>query len=176
MNRKVVNVMTDAQIFPEYMKTITARFNSMKVTAEKTFDQLDEDMLFWRANEQSNSISVIVKHMSGNMVSRWSDFLHTDGEKSSRDRDGEFEDTITNRNDLLDVWNEGWTVFLGALAEINEEHLLQKIYIRNEPHTVIEAIERQMYHYSYHIGQIVYIAKQVKSDGWKSLTIPKRVK
>ncbi|GMB08772.1 uncharacterized protein DUF1572 [Thermolongibacillus altinsuensis] len=159
----------------EYLRVVKARFEDMKKTAEKTFEQLDDQHLFWFPNDHSNSIAVIVKHMSGNMVSRWTDFLHSDGEKPYRDRDGEFENTISSREELYEVWNKGWDVFLKALESLKEEHLLQIIYIRSEPHTVIEAIERQMYHYSYHIGQIVYIAKQLKSSNWKSLTIPKKI-
>ncbi|MDP4170515.1 MAG: DUF1572 family protein [Bacillota bacterium] len=166
---------TRNDISTEYLRVIKLRFNEMKSTVEKTFEQLDEEMLFWFPNDNSNSIAVIVKHMSGNMVSRWTDFLDSDGEKHDRDRDAEFENTILNRKELYDVWNNGWNVFLSALEFIEEEHLLSKIFIRNEPHTLIEAIERQMYHYSYHIGQIVYIAKLLKSDGWTSLTIPKRI-
>lgn len=166
---------THNEISSEYLRVIKLRFKEMKSTAEKTFEQLDDKMLFWFPNENSNSIAVIVKHMSGNMVSRWTDFLISDGEKPSRDRDEEFEQTISNRNELYEVWNKGWNVFFNALDYIEEEHLLSEIFIRNEPHTLIAAIERQMYHYSYHTGQIVYIAKQLKSDDWTSLTIPKRV-
>ncbi|MBS4193071.1 DUF1572 family protein [Bacillus sp. FJAT-49705] len=163
---------THNEISSEYLRVIKLRFREMKNTAEKTFEQLDEEMLFWFPNDNSNSISIIVKHMSGNMVSRWTDFLNSDGEKPDRDRDGEFEHTISNRNELYEVWEKGWNVFLNALESIEEEQLLRKIFIRNEPHTLIEAIERQMYHYSYHVGQIIYIAKQLKSEGWTSLTIP----
>jgi hypothetical protein len=160
----------------EYLKVIKSWFISMKDTAEKTFEQLDDQHLFWYPNENSNSIAVIVKHMSGNMISRWTDFLHSDGEKPYRDRDGEFEHTISSRKELYEVWNKGWDVFFKAIDSLTEEHLLHVIYIRKEPHTVIEAIERQMYHYSYHIGQIVYIAKLLKSDQWRCLTIPRNKK
>ena len=148
----------------------------MKYTADQAMEQLDEEMLFWSPNEQSNSIATIVKHMSGNMVSRWTDFLYTDGEKPTRDRDAEFESAITSRKELIEVWEKGWNVLLYSLHAIKKEHLLRDIFIRKEPHTLIEALERQLYHYSYHIGQIVYIAKLLKGDAWESLTIPKRVK
>jgi hypothetical protein len=170
----MVTMSNNQSVASEYLRVIKARFKSMKNIAEKTFEQLDDQDLFWFPNDNSNSIAVIVKHMSGNMVSRWTDFFHSDGEKPYRDRDSEFENTISSREELYEVWNKGWDVFLKALDTIKEEHLLQVIYIRSEPHTVIEAIERQMYHYSYHIGQIVYITKQIKSDNWKSLTIPKK--
>ncbi|MBS4177453.1 DUF1572 family protein [Lederbergia citrea] len=160
----------------EYLRVIQLRFQDMKRTAEKTFDQLNDEGLFWFPNENSNSIAVIVKHMSGNMISRWTDFLHSDGEKPDRDRDGEFENTISSREELYEVWNKGWDVFFNTLNTLTEEQLSQEVLIRSESHSVIEAIERQMYHYSYHTGQIVYIAKQLKDNGWESLTIPKKVK
>ncbi|WP_219619910.1 MULTISPECIES: DUF1572 family protein [Bacillus] len=168
--------MTTVQkdISSEYLRVIKLQFQEMKKTTEKTFEQLDDEAFFWYPNDDSNSIAVIVKHVSGNMVSRWTDFLHSDGEKPDRDRDGEFENTISNREQLYEVWDRGWNVFFHALATLNEEHLLKNIVIRNEPHSVIEAIERQMYHYSYHIGQIVYIAKQLKGESWRSLTIPRK--
>ncbi|PLR75784.1 hypothetical protein CU633_19310 [Bacillus sp. V3-13] len=161
-------------ISSEYLRVIKLRFQDMKKTAEKTFEQLDDEALVWYPNDDSNSIAVIVKHMSGNMVSRWTDFLTSDGEKPDRNRDGEFENTISNREQLYEVWNRGWDVFFQALNSLNKEHLLQNLFIRNESHSVIEAIERQMFHYSYHIGQIVYIAKQLKGDSWRSLAIPRK--
>lgn len=164
---------THKDIIFEYLRVIKIRSEEMKSSVEKTFKQLDEEMLFWFPNENSNSIAVIVKHMSGSMISRWTDLLTSDGEKTDRDRDGEFENTISNQNELYEVWNKGWDVFFFALDSIEGDHLLQKIFIRNQPLTVIDAIERQMYHYAYHTGQIVYIAKQLKSDGWTTLTIPK---
>ncbi|MFJ7859357.1 DUF1572 family protein [Peribacillus sp. NPDC097206] len=160
----------------EYIRVFKWRFKDMKYTADKAMEQLDEEMLFWSPNEQSNSIAIIVKHMSGNMVSRWTDFLYTDGEKPSRDLEAEFEPAITSRKELIEVWEKGWNVLLYSLHAIKKEHLLRDIFIRKEPHTLIEALERQLYHYSYHIGQIVYIAKLQKGDAWESLTIPKRVK
>lgn len=159
-----------------YLKVIKARFEEMKSIAEKTLEQLNEESLFWVPNENSNSLVVIVKHMSGHMVSRWTDFLISDGEKSFRDRDEEFENSIFNHEELYEIWNKGWDVLINELDSLNEEHLLQEIYISNKPLTVIEAIEKSMYHYSYHIGQIVYIGKQIMSDDWKSPTIPKKIK
>jgi uncharacterized damage-inducible protein DinB len=169
-------VASKTDISSEYLRSVKSRFLDAKNYAEKTFEQLEDEHLFWYPNEDSNSIAVIVKHMSGNMISRWTDLFETDGEKADRNRDGEFENTISNREEFYQVWEKGWEVFLDALDSIKEEDLLRTIYIRNEPHTVMDAVERQMYHYSYHIGQIVYIAKQVKSDQWKSLTIPRKKK
>ncbi|MFJ5760523.1 DUF1572 family protein [Neobacillus sp. NPDC093182] len=158
----------------EYLKTVTQRFNEAKITAEKAIEQLSESELFWIPNEESNSVAIIMKHMSGNMVSRWTDFFTTDGEKPYRNRDDEFVGDIKTKEQLMKMWEFGWDTFLTTLKDIDEEHLLKKITIRNEPHSVIEAIERQMYHYSYHVGQIIYIAKYLKSSDWKTLTIPRK--
>lgn len=159
-----------------YLKVIRARFEEMKSIGEKTLEQLNKESFYWVPNENSNSIAVIVKHMSGHMVSRWTDFLFSDGEKPFRDRDEEFENSIFTSEELYEIWNKGWDVLINELDSLNEEHLLQEIYISNNPLTVIEAIEKSMYHYSYHIGQIVYIGKQIKSVDWKGLTIPKKIK
>jgi hypothetical protein len=158
----------------EYLRTVRDRFNEVRQTAERTFAQLSDAQLFWSPNAESNSIAIIVKHISGNMRSRWTDFFATDGEKPNRDRDGEFMLDATTRTDLLASWDNGWSIFLGALDSITEADLLRTVYIRTQPHTVIEAIERQMYHYSYHVGQIVYIAKQIKDAEWQTLTIPRK--
>jgi hypothetical protein len=158
----------------EYLKTVIKRFTEAKITTEKAIEQLTENELFWSPNDESNSIAIIIKHMSGNMVSRWTDFLHTDGEKPYRNRDDEFVGDIKTKEQVMELWELGWETFLSALKDIDEEHLLKTITIRNEHHSVIEAIERQMYHYSYHVGQIIYIAKQLKSSDWKSLTIPRK--
>jgi Protein of unknown function (DUF1572) len=166
--------LAKTDVSSEYMRSVKARFLDAKNYAEKTFDQLSEEQLFWYPNEDSNSVAVIVKHMSGNMISRWTDIFDTDGEKPDRNRDGEFENTMSNREEMKVVWNKGWEVFFETLDGLKEEDLLRKIYIRNEPHFVMDAIERQMYHYSYHIGQIVYIAKMLKSDQWQTLTIPRK--
>jgi Protein of unknown function (DUF1572) len=158
----------------EYLKTVTQRFREMKITAEKAIEQLTESELFWSPNEDSNSVAIIVKHMSGNMVSRWTDFLASDGEKTYRNRDNEFVGNIQTKEKVMELWELGWDTFLNALSDIHEGNLLKTITIRNEPHSVIEAIERQLYHYSYHVGQIVYIAKNLKSSNWNTLTIPRK--
>lgn len=158
----------------EYLKTVRNRFMEAKTTAERTFAQLSDEQLFWSPNAESNSVAVIMKHMSGNMVSRWTDFFDTDGEKPDRNRDDEFVSGTETREELIAAWNRGWSVFLGALESIAEADLLRTVYIRKQPHSVIEAIERQMYHYSYHIGQIVYIAKQLKDADWQTLTIARK--
>ncbi|MED4205631.1 DUF1572 family protein [Neobacillus mesonae] len=161
-------------IASEYLKTVTQRFGESKISAEKAMEQLEERELFWSLNEESNSIAVIVKHMSGNMVSRWTDFFTTDGEKPTRNRDDEFVGDLQNKEQVMELWEHGWEVFLTTLKAIQEDDLLKTITIRNEPHTVIAAIVRQMYHYSYHVGQIVYLAKMLKSSDWNTLTIPRK--
>jgi len=157
----------------EYLKVVQERFTSVKSLGEKTISQLSEDDIHWRFNEASNSVAVIVKHVSGNMVSRWSDFLTTDGEKSNRNREQEFEDNISSKQELMTIWEKGWNALFEALNELNDQDLLKTIYIRGERHTVLDAIERQMAHYAYHVGQIVFIGKQLKGDAWESLSIPK---
>ena len=157
----------------EYLKVVLERFISVKELGNKTIKQLSEDDIHWVLNDESNSVAVIVKHLSGNMVSRWSDFLTSDGEKPYRNRDQEFEDTILSKQEMIQIWEKGWNILFETLTNLDEQDLLKNIYIRSEKHTVIDAIERQMAHYSYHVGQIVYIGKQVKSKNWKSLSIPK---
>ena len=157
----------------EYLKVVQERFTSVKSLGEKTISQLSEDDIHWSSNEASNSVAVIVKHVSGNMVSRWSDFLTTDGEKTNRNRDQEFEDELISKQELITIWEKGWNALFEALNELSDQDLLKKIYIRGERHTVLDAIERQMAHYAYHIGQIVFIGKQLKGDAWESLSIPK---
>ncbi|MBP3039626.1 DUF1572 family protein [Bacillaceae bacterium Marseille-Q3522] len=161
------------KIGEQYLKTVINRFNSVKSLGDKTIQQLSEEELHWAFNETSNSIAIIVKHVSGNMVSRWSDFLHSDGEKSYRNREQEFVDTIRSKSELLDIWQKGWDVLFETLRSLDESDLLKNIYIRGESQLVIAAIERQMAHYSYHVGQIVYIGKQLKNENWKSLSIAK---
>lgn len=149
------------------------QFLYYKGLAEKAMNQLTEEELYWKYNEESNSIAIIVNHLWGNMLSRWTNFLSEDGEKSWRNRDSEFEETIKTRSELLGKWNEGWQLLIDTLESLNEEHKNTIVYIRNEGHTVEEAIIRQMNHYISHIGQIIYIAKMIRSGDWKSLSIPK---
>ena len=146
-------------------------FRGLKSNAEKAIEQVGDAEMHWAYNEESNSIAIIVKHVAGNMISRWTDFLTTDGEKPDRNRDGEFEDDFQSRQQIIDYWNKGWKVFLDTMNSLTEEDLLKTIYIRKEPHTVIRAIQRQLAHYAYHCGQIVYIAKQVKGKDFKTLSI-----
>jgi hypothetical protein len=157
----------------EYLKIVQERFQSVKGLGDKTIMRLDEEDLHWSLNETSNSIAVIINHLSGNMISRWTDFLTSDGEKPNRNREQEFEDHIFSKQELIETWEKGWNALIVTLSELREEDLLKNIRIRGERHTVIEAIERQMSHYSYHVGQIIYIGKQLKGENWESLSIPK---
>lgn len=156
----------------DYLQSVTKQFEYYKLLGEKTFAQLPDDKLLWQYNAESNSIATIVKHLSGNMLSRWTDFLTTDGEKEWRNRDGEFEADIATRTDMMALWDRGWQVFLHTLYALTDTDLDRIIYIRNQGHTVTEAINRQLAHYPYHIGQIVFIGKMA-ADTWTSLSIPR---
>ena len=154
-----------------YIDSIKKRFLYYKNLGDKTFEQLTDEQIFWQYNEESNSIATIVKHVSGNMISRWTNFLTEDGEKHWRNRDSEFSNSLKNKTDVIELWENGWRVFLDALSEINEENLESTIYIRGEAHSVLDAVNRQLAHYPYHIGQMVYIAKMLKNNDWKTLSI-----
>ena len=162
-----------------YLNSTKQLFRYYKTLGEKAMHQLEPGQLFTSANEDTNSIAVIVKHLSGNMLSRWTDFLTSDGEKDWRDRDGEFEenpelvDANQAKTELLAVWEKGWQCLFDALDGLTDDHLDDIVYIRNEGHTVMEAINRQLAHYPYHIGQVVFYAKMLKNGAWESLSIPK---
>jgi uncharacterized damage-inducible protein DinB len=158
----------------EYLDSVLKIFLQYKKTAEKAMDQLEPAQLFIQPNEDSNSIGMLVKHMAGNMISRWTDFFTTDGEKPDRNRDSEFENDIRDKELLLKRWEQGWNVFLDTLTRMQPEDLSRTIYIRGEAHTALEAINRQLAHYSYHTGQIVYAAKMLKQGEWTSLSIPRK--
>ena len=156
-----------------YLESVKKQFLYYKMLGEKAMAQLEPEQLFVSVNEDTNSIATIVKHISGNMLSRWTDFLTTDGEKEWRNRDAEFENDLQSKDEVILVWNKGWDCFLTTLNSLKPEQLSDIIYIRNEGHTVIEAINRQLAHYPYHVGQIVFYAKQLKKNDWDSLSIPK---
>ncbi len=157
----------------DYLDSVKKQFAYYKMLGDKTIEQLPEEELFWQYNEESNNIATIVKHLWGNMLSRWTDFLTTDGEKEWRDRDAEFENYDTSKEDILDKWEEGWACLFNALNSLTDNDLERVIYIRNMGHTVLEAINRQLAHYPYHVGQIVFIGKMLCDDNWTSLSIPK---
>lgn len=157
----------------QYLFSVRKQFNYYKMLGEQTFAQLSEEELTWHFNEESNSIAIIVNHLWGNMKSRWTDFLYTDGEKEWRNREEEFEPIIQCRTMLVERWNDGWHCLFAALDQIDESNFDAEVYIRSQKHSIVEALNRQMMHYSYHIGQIVYVGRMLKREDWQSLSIPK---
>ncbi len=157
-----------------YLESVIKQFEYYKRLGEKTFAQLEDEDIFRQINSECNSVAIIIQHLWGNMLSRWTDFLSTDGEKEWRDRDAEFENGIDTRSEMMAKWTDGWDCLFNALKGLTSEDLGKVIFIRAEGHTVIEAINRQLAHYPYHIGQIVYIGKMICADKWTSLSIPKR--
>ena len=157
----------------EYLTTVIRRVKYYKDLCEKAFEQLDEKDLHFRPNEESNSIAIIVQHLTGNMLSRFTHFLTEDGEKEWRMRDDEFEIHHYSKQQVMALWEKGWKCFLDAMASLTEDDLLKTIYIRKEPLTVMDAINRQLAHYPHHIGQILFIGKMIKGKEWKNLSIPK---
>jgi hypothetical protein len=156
----------------DYLSSAVREFEFYKLLGDKTFAQIPDEALSWKYNEESNSIATIVKHLNGNMLSRFTDFLSSDGEKTWRNREQEFENDLKTRTEILTKWGEGWAVLLETLRNLQSEDLDQIVYIRNQGHTVVEAINRQLAHYSYHVGQIVFIGKMIAPQ-WTSLSIPK---
>lgn len=156
-----------------YLTSVIKQFEYYKSLGDKTFEQLSFDDIQWQSNEDSNSVSIIVKHIVGNMLSRWTNFLTEDGEKEWRNRDDEFVSSFSSKEDLVAAWESGWFCLFNAIKPLKVEDLERIIYIRNGGHTVTEAINRQLAHYSYHIGQIVFLGKLLKGKNWTSLSIPK---
>lgn len=147
------------------------RFTYYKSLGDKSFAQLSDEQIFWQYNSESNSIAVIVKHIAGNMLSRWTNFLTEDGEKPWRNRDDEFINTFKSKQEVIEYWETGWKCLFEGLNQITDENLYHTVYLRGEPHSVMDAVCRQLAHYPYHIGQIVYIAKMIKDHNWKTLSI-----
>jgi hypothetical protein len=156
-----------------FLQSAIKRVAYYKELGDKTFAQLSEADFYFTPNKENNSIAVIIQHMAGNMLSRWTDFLTTDGEKEWRNRDTEFEEQPLTKQQLIELWEKGWNCFLGALRQLNGEDLLTTIYIRHEAILAVDAINRQLAHYPYHVGQIIYIGKMRKDQNWQSLSIPK---
>lgn len=156
-----------------YVESVKKLFRYYKQLGEKAMDQVAEPDLFKQYNEESNSIAILVNHLAGNMLSRFTDFLSADGEKPWRNRDAEFENRFTNKAELLAHWEKGWACVFAALDSLTENDLERVVYIRNEGHTVVEALNRQLAHYASHVGQIIFIAKMIKDSEWKSLSIPR---
>ena len=160
-------------IATEFLSSCIKRFKEYKTLGDKTFTQLTDEEMHHQPNDASNSIAIIIQHMNGNMLSRWTNFLTEDGEKEWRKRDEEFEVHSVSKEKLLALWGEGWKVFLDTLESLQEDDLLKTVTIRTQPLLVIDAINRQLAHYSYHVGQIVYIGRWLKDKDWQSLSIPK---
>jgi hypothetical protein len=157
-----------------YLKDSLSLFRFYKKLGDGAIAQCPDQGLFATLDNENNSLAIVVKHISGNMCSRFTDFLTADGEKPSRNRDSEFEDAPKARAELLEMWEAGWNALFGALEPLNDAHMPGTVKIRGEEHSVMQAINRQMAHYSYHVGQIVMLAKHFAADNWKALTIPKK--
>lgn len=155
------------------LKSVIQQFEYYKMLGERTIEQLNDEQLLKPPSPESNSIAVIVNHLHGNMRSRWTDFLTTDGEKPWRNRDQEFEELIQDRQQLWQKWNQGWKVLIDSLKDLTPEDVNKVVLIRNQKHKVFEAINRQLAHYAYHVGQIVFVGKMIKGTEWQSLSIPK---
>ena len=156
-----------------FLQSAIQQFNDYKKLAEKTFAQLQDDDFHYQPNEMTNSIAIIITHLHGNMISRWTNFLTEDGEKEWRKRDEEFETHSYSRQQLMTLWDEGWAAVFSALEALQPTDLEKTIYIRRKPLSVIDAIHRQLTHYAGHTGQIIMLGKIIKNTGWQSLSIPK---
>jgi hypothetical protein len=164
------------QLTTSYLMDSVTVFGYYKKLAERAMGQCPDDGLFAMLDPESNSIAIIVKHLAGNMRSRWTDFLTTDGEKPDRQRDSEFEEPPKTRTELMAMWESGWKCVFEALATLTDADLTRTVTIRTEPHSAMQAINRQVAHYSYHVGQIVYLAKHfaTKTANWTALTVPRK--
>ena len=156
-----------------YLKDCADLLRYYKRLGERAMAQVPDEALFAAPDAESNSIAIVVKHLAGNMRSRFTDFLNTDGEKPDRKRDTEFEAPPKTRAELMATWETGWQHVFNALAPLKDEHLAQKVFIRSEAHSVMQALNRQLAHYAYHVGQIVYLAKHFAGANWTALTIPR---
>jgi len=155
------------------LRSAIRRLTYYKELGDRTFVQLQEADLYYRPNQESNSIAIIIRHLAGNMLSRWTDFLTTDGEKEWRNRNAEFEDIRQSREELMQLWENGWNCLFTTLGGLKKKHLKRTIRIRNEEMSVVDAIHRQLAHYPYHIGQIVYIGKLLRDREWTNLSMPR---
>ena len=157
----------------DHLHSALKEFKRYKSLGDKTFSRLSDEDIHWKPNDESNSIAVIAKHMAGNMLSRWTNFLTEDGEKEWRNRDQEFEDSFKSKAEMISYWEKGWSCLFEALADLKANDVEKEVLIRGEKHSVTEAINRQLGHYAYHTGQLVILAKQILSERWESLSIPK---
>lgn len=166
--------MSENNLGKHYLAMVMDDFRKTKKQGDKTFAQLQEADFFRKMEEESNSIAHIIQHLSGNMRSRWTDFLTTDGEKTDRNRDSEFEDISKTRDELMERWERGWAHVFSAVGSLTEDDLMKTVTIRNEPHSVVQAIQRQIRHYAGHVDQIVLLARMIKGKDWRTLSIPKK--
>ncbi len=158
---------------PDFLTSARKQFAYYQLLGDQTFDQVSAEQLFWQPHPASNSIAMIAKHLGGNMLSRWTDFMTADGEKPWRDREAEFTNDLATPAAVLAHWNAGWQCLFGALDALTEADLGKEIFIRHQGHTVLEAINRQLAHYPYHVGQMVFLGKLLCGDAWQSLSIPR---
>jgi len=172
-DRPVKIILMSTSLGDAYLSSAIKRSATYKALGDATFTQLEDKDFFYSPNDASNSIAVIIQHMSGNMLSRWTNFLTEDGEKAGRNRETEFSPQPQDRAQLIDQWERGWSCFLGTLQSLTAEDLLRTIHIRHEPLLAIDAINRQLAHYPHHVGQIVYIGKIIRGNDWQSLSIPR---
>lgn len=164
----------DSVVSSHLLDEIRRQMRGHKRLGEGALDQLKDEDFFVSLDPESNSVAILIKHIAGNMRSRFTDFLTSDGEKPTRHRDQEFETAAnTSRDDLMRWWEEGWAVVLSALDSLQPDDLMRTIYIRQEPHTVVQALNRALAHYAFHLGQIVFLAKHLRSSDWKTLSVPR---
>ena len=157
-----------------YLENVIAEFRSLKKLGDRAMEQLDDDQFFVTISPESNSVAIIVKHLAGNMRSRWVDFLTSDGEKPDRHRDQEFIiDESAKRAEVVELWERGWRRLFDAIEPLRPDDVMRTVTIRQEPHTVLQAINRQLGHYAAHVGQIIFLAKHLKSNEWKTLSVPR---
>ncbi len=166
--------MKSIPVQDEYLRDIKITFEKYKAMSDKTFEQLTDKDFHFMLDENSNSIAVIIQHISGNLISRFTDFLTSDGEKPNRNRDAEFEEQQLSKVELIEKWNHAWSILINSITNLKDEDLLKTIYIRKEALSVIEALNRSLSHTAYHVGQIVLLAKHIKKSEWRTLSIPKK--
>jgi hypothetical protein len=166
--------MSDSEIAADFLRSARARLASLKDLGDQAIGRLDDAELTRSLDPESNSVAVLVQHIAGNMRSRWTDFLTTDGEKPDRNRDGEFEPGLATKPQLVQRWEEGWRIVFAALDALKPGDLTRTVLIRGESLTVVDAINRQLVHYGQHVGQMLYLAKHFKWQTWKSLSMPRR--
>lgn len=157
-----------------YLATVKEQFRAMKDLAERALSQIGEEDFFWRPHPESNSISVLMKHLSGNLLSRWTDFLTSDGEKPWRRRDEEFEEERLSREELFSRWEKAWEAVFKTLEDLTPQDLSRQVTVRGKAQPALSAIQQQLYHTAYHVGQLVYLAKARAGDRWQTLTVPRR--